>query len=186
MNIDTSQRDFLLQLARNSIIHGVHHGKALPVDVSSLPSPLKSIRATFVTMKKSNKLRGCVGMIEPVRELAKDISENAFAAAFRDPRFAPVSGPELEVLKIDISILSPMQPVSFHDEADLLRQLEPGIDGILIDNGQRRATFLPKVWENLPDRENFMRELKLKAGLSADHWDKEIKVFRYYTNNFSE
>ena len=125
-------------------------------------------------------------MIEPVRELARDISENAFAAAFRDPRFPPVTEPEMYVLQINISILSPMQPIDCRDEAELLRILEPGIDGVMLDDGQHRATFLPKVWEKLPDRSNFLRELKLKAGFAADYWSEKIKVFRYYTENFSE
>jgi len=186
MKIDASQQKYLLQIARDSVSHGILQGVALPVDAPQLPPALKAVRASFVTLKKNSELRGCVGMIEPVRELARDISENAFAAAFRDPRFSPVTEPEMHVLQINISILSPMQPIDYRDEAELLQILEPGIDGVLLDDGQHRATFLPKVWENLPDRSNFLRELKLKAGLAADYWSEKIKVFRYYTENFSE
>ena len=120
-------------------------------------------------------------MLETTRPLAEDIAENAFLAAFRDPRFPPLADDELGELEIHLSILTPAEPVSFTSEKDLITRLQPGIDGLILEEGHRRGTFLPSVWEQLPEPEQFLRHLKQKAGLPPDHWSDSIRIFRYRT-----
>ena len=182
--LDTSQRQILLQLARDSIAHGLRHGRALPVDILNYPEALRVPRATFVTLHEDGELRGCIGTLEAHQPLVKDIADNAFSAAFRDPRFVPLRAGELPRLDIHISVLSPPVPLTFHDEADLLAQLRPGIDGLILTSPGHRGTFLPSVWETLPRAEEFLRHLKRKANLSADYWSPELKVERYTTEAF--
>ncbi|MGR9073183.1 MAG: AmmeMemoRadiSam system protein A [Gammaproteobacteria bacterium] len=172
-------RELLLKTARESIRHGLKTGKPLPVIPSEFPLALQEKRATFVTLEKDGQLRGCIGMLEAQRPLIKDIAENAFSAAFRDPRFPPVGQDELEKLDIHLSILSPAQPLSFNSEKDLLGQLRPGIDGLILQEGARRGTFLPSVWKSLKTPEQFLRHLKQKAGFEQDYWSETVKVSRY-------
>jgi len=179
------QRDTLLAIARQSIDHGLSHGRPLPVDADDYPAPLQALRATFVTLHENGQLRGCIGTLEAHRPLVEDVADNAFSAAFRDPRFAPVSAAERDRLDLEISVLSPATPMQFDSEQDLLQQLRPGIDGLVLEDGPYRGTFLPSVWEQLPDPVDFLRQLKRKAGLSVDHWSPSLKVSRYVTESFS-
>ena len=142
-------------------------------------SALDEPGATFVTLQQDGELRGCIGSLEPHRLLAVDVRANALAAAFRDPRFAPLSSRELEVTTVEVSLLSPASRFDVADEDDLLARLDPGVDGIVLAIGARRATFLPQVWESLPDPRAFVGALKRKAGLPADFWSPEIRVSRY-------
>jgi len=135
--------------------------------------------ATFVTLKQEGELRGCIGSLEAHRLLAVDVRANALAAAFEDPRFAPLSARELDVTTVEVSLLSPASRFDVADEDDLLARLQPGVDGIVLAIGARRATFLPQVWESLPDPRDFVGALKRKAGLPADFWSPEIRVSRY-------
>ena len=183
--LDREQRDTLLAIARQSIDHGLSHGRPLPVNPGDYPAPLQQLRATFVTLHENSQLRGCIGTLEAHRALVEDVAENAFSAAFRDPRFAPVSAAEHDRLDLDISVLSPATPMQFDSEQDLLRQLRPGIDGLVLEDGPYRGTFLPSVWEQLPEPLDFLRQLKRKAGLSADYWSPSLKVSRYVTESFS-
>lgn len=178
-SLDSGDQRILLDLARDSIRFGRQAGKPLPVALEKFPASLRVPRATFVTLENDGALRGCIGCLEAVRPLAADVAENAFAAAFRDPRFPPVTADEVETLEIHLSLLTPAEPLCFDSEEDLLRQLEPGVDGLILQDGVRRGTFLPSVWENLPDPRNFLRHLKLKAGLSVDHWSEAMKISRY-------
>jgi len=177
--MNQQQKQLLLDLAKSSILHGLQSGKPLAVDPSALPPELLEPRATFVTLHKDYELRGCIGTLKAVRPLAEDIAENAFAAAFRDYRFPPLTADEFEQLEIHLSILTPPEPITFGSEEDLLRQLRPGVDGLIIEEGARRGTFLPSVWEQLPDAEQFLRHLKQKAGLPADYWSDTVRVYRY-------
>lgn len=179
MSYTPVQRERLLQIARDSIRHGCKAGKPLPVDVSALDDELREKRATFVTLEISGRLRGCIGVLSAIRPLAEDVADNAYAAAFRDPRFAPVTLSEIENLEIHISILSPSEPLVFSSEEDLLRQIRPGMDGLIFSDGARKGTFLPAVWDDLPNPRDFLRELKMKAGLPPDHWSNSVKVERY-------
>ncbi len=179
MSSNNANRQRLLDLAKRSIQHGLQTGRPVKIDLADYPEELTEPRATFVTLQINHQLRGCIGMLEAVRPLAEDIAENAFSAAFKDPRFPPLEARELEALEIHLSILTPAEPVSFSSEQDLLSQLRPGIDGLILQEGHRRGTFLPSVWESLPKPEQFLRHLKQKAGLPPDYWSNNIKIYRY-------
>ena len=169
----------LLEIARTSIVHGLENGAPFPVVLEDEAPTLQETRATFVTLELKGKLRGCIGTLEARNPLAEDVSEHAFAAAFEDPRFSPVAAGEAGQLDIHISILSPPEPLPCTDEADLLAKLRPGRDGLILQEGRRRATFLPAVWEDLPDPRQFLAHLKLKAGLGKDYWSKTLHFWRY-------
>jgi len=179
-------RRVLLETARRSIAHGLETGRPLKVDPRDYDPELQRLRATFVTLNKEGELRGCIGHLEAVQPLIADVAENAFNAAFRDPRFPPLSAAEFDRIEIHISVLSPPEPMSFTSEADLLRQIRPGIDGLILEEGPYRGTFLPSVWEQLPEPERFLTHLKMKAGLPPNHWSDHLKVYRYTTESFSD
>lgn len=181
MSLNKDLQQALLALAKASIAHGLETDRPLPVKLSDYPPELAERRATFVTLEIQGQLRGCIGMLEAVRPLAQDIAENAFAAAFRDPRFPKLVPEELPQLDIHVSILSPAEPMHFTSEADLLRQLRPGRDGLILLEGRWRGTFLPSVWETLPHPKEFLRHLKQKAGLPPDYWSDSVQVSRYTT-----
>ena len=176
----------LLQIAKDSIAYGLKHGKPLPVNSKEYASEFQAQRATFVTLEIERQLRGCIGMLEAVRPLVIDIAENAFAAAFRDPRFSPLTATEYEQLEIHVSILSSAEPMSFYSEEDLIRQLRPGIDGLIMQEGGHRGTFLPSVWESLAEPEEFLQHLKQKSGLASNYWSDSLKVSRYECEIISE
>ena len=142
--------------------------------------------ATFVTLKQDGELRGCIGSLEAHRLLAIDVRRNALAAAFSDPRFPPLAARELEVTTVEVSLLSPAARVEVADEEDLLARLEPGVDGIVLELGRRRATFLPQVWETLPDPRDFIGALKRKAGMPASFWSPEMRVSRYTVSKWQQ
>jgi len=179
MLLTKMQQQQLLQTAKDSIAYGLKHGQALPVNNEDYDPELQEIRASFVTLEIHHRLRGCIGMLEAVRPLIVDIAENSFAAAFRDPRFPPVIEAEYAQLEIQLSILTKPEPISFYSEEDLLRQIRPNIDGLILQEGNQRGTFLPSVWESLTEPGDFLRHLKQKAGFSPDYWSDSIKVFRY-------
>ncbi|MCF7988118.1 MAG: AmmeMemoRadiSam system protein A [Methylovulum sp.] len=175
----------LLDIARASIQHGLTTGKPISIKVTDYPEALTALRASFVTLQKHQQLRGCIGMLEAMRPLVTDVAENAFAAAFNDPRFPALRASELGELEIQISILSPAEPITFHSEHDLLSQLKPGVDGLILQEGHQRGTFLPSVWESLPEPEQFLRHLKHKAGLPFDYWSDSLRVYRYQTDKIA-
>lgn len=179
------QRAEMLRVARASIAHGLRSGGPLPVQAGDFEPALQSPRATFVTLNRSGRLRGCIGMLEAQRPLIVDVAENAYAAAFRDPRFPPLIAAEEGDLDLHISVLSPSEPIRFSSQEDLLGQLRPGIDGLILSDHGRRGTFLPSVWEQLPTAALFLAHLKQKAGLAADHWSDSLQVRRYTTESFS-
>ena len=171
----------LLDLARASIRHGLQEGRPLTVALEELAAELVVPRASFVTLEKRGRLRGCIGSLEAWRPLAVDVAENAFAAAFRDPRFPPVRGDEAGDLEIHLSLLTPAVAMTFSSEADLLSQLQPGVDGLILSEGPYRGTFLPSVWAELPTPQLFLTQLKRKAGLAADYWSPGVRIWRYTT-----
>lgn len=179
-----AQRQQLLQLARDSIVQGLDHGCALSVHAQDYPEALRAEGASFVTLLINRTLRGCIGSLQAHRPLVSDIADNAYAAAFCDSRFAPLRKAELAELEIHLSILSVPQALTFRHEADLLAQLRPGIDGLILNAPGHRGTFLPSVWASLPRAEDFLRQLKRKAGLMEDYWSPEIEVERYTTESF--
>ena len=135
--------------------------------------------ACFVTLKKHGHLRGCIGSPEAWRPLATDVAENAFRAAFKDPRFAPLKAEEADQLDLHLSVLSLAEPFAFTDEADMIAKLRVGEDGLIIEDQGRRALFLPSVWAQLPDPAQFVAHLKTKAGLGASHWSATFKASRF-------
>jgi AmmeMemoRadiSam system protein A len=179
MSLTKANQQCLLELARSSIQHGLQTGQPIKINLDDYPDELATPSATFVTLEIDGQLRGCIGMLEAVRPLAEDIADNAFCAAFRDPRFPALTVAELGSLDIHLSILTPAEPVSFSSEQDLIAQLQRGIDGLILEEGHRRGTFLPSVWEALPEPEQFLRHLKQKAGLPSDYWSNSIRIYRY-------
>lgn len=172
-------KDFLIDVARASIVHGFHTGKSFPIDPRDFAPDLREQQATFVTLKLGGRLRGCIGTLEAFRPLVVDLAENAFAAAFEDPRFPPLTSKEYGDIEIHLSLLSKPEPLPFKDEDDLLARLRPGVDGLIIADSFRRATFLPSVWEDLPDAADFLRHLKRKAGLAESATVAGMKAWRY-------
>ena len=173
----------LLTLARNAI--ATRFGQP-PAPVAVDRPELAKMGATFVTLTQRGELRGCIGSLEAWRPLVQDVQENARAAAFRDPRFAPLSEEELPITRVEVSLLTTPEPMSFRDEADALAQLRPNMDGIIFTAGSRRATFLPQVWEQLSEPADFMARLKQKAGLPAGYWGPDVRLERYTVRKWKE
>ena len=171
--------DVFLQIAKGSIEHGLSAHAPLSLALETLPPEMVEIGACFVTLNKNGRLRGCIGSPEAWRALATDVAENAFRAAFKDPRFAPLKSDETDQIDIHLSVLSPAEPFAFGDEADLIAKLRVGEDGLIIEDQGRRALFLPSVWSQLPDPAQFVAHLKAKAGLGATHWSDTFKGSRF-------
>ncbi len=182
--LNTEQKSTLRDVARRSIEYGLQHHQALPVQTDHYDAALQTHKASFVTLKHHGEMRGCIGTLEPVRPLVEDVAHNAFAAAFQDARFPLMQADELAQLVIHISILGPPEPLQFESEQQLLAQLQAGIDGLILNERNHRATFLPSVWESLQEPRGFLRQLKRKAGLPADYWSDTIKIQRYQVENF--
>jgi AmmeMemoRadiSam system protein A len=176
----------LLCIARGSIEHGLEHGGPLPVHLDEMSAELVEPAATFTTLRKQGELRGCCGTLEAIRPLAADVAHSAHRAAFHDPRFKPLGRHELAGILLDVSVLSPLEPMCVKSEADLLDQLRPGIDGLVIVDGLRRATFLPKVWEMLPEPRQFLGNLKAKCGLRRDYWSDQLEFLHYIATSYAE
>lgn len=174
--------DALLTVARNAIAERLGAATAVPLAHAALEAP----GASFVTLTQYGALRGCIGSLEAHRPLIRDVRENALAAAFRDPRFAPLIATELDITRVEVSLLTPATALTFQSEADLLAQLRPGIDGLILRYGERRGTFLPQVWESLPEPRDFLAQLKRKTGLPADFWHGDINVARYEVAKWQE
>ncbi len=183
-SLPETERNRLTGLAQQSIKHGLDHGSPLPVIVEDWPESLQSVQASFITLKKNGDLRGCIGSLEATRALVEDVAHNAYAAAFRDPRFSKVDHDEFLELHIHISILSTPEPITFGSQQELIDQLRPGIDGLILTEGTRRGTFLPSVWDNIPERNRFLQQLKSKAGLDPNYWSPTVRVARYTTESW--
>ncbi len=179
----TLRRD-LIEIARCSIEHGLSYSCLLEINAADFPSRLHVSQACFVTLKRREQLRGCIGDLGATRSLVENVAANAYAAAFKDPRFPPLIEEEYPEIKIHLSLLSPATPIGFNSEEELLRQLRPGRDGLIIELDGRHATFLPAVWESLPEPAEFLRYLKHKAGIPAQC--DVAKAWRYMAESFSE
>lgn len=185
INLSTEDQKTCLKVARDSILNGLKNGSVLTIISSDFSADLQQPYATFVTLHKQGQLRGCIGTLEAYQPLIKDISTHAFAAAFQDPRFTPLQENEFDQLDIEISVLGKPEPMSFNSEEDLLKQIEAGRDGLILEHRYNRGTFLPSVWEQLPDKNTFLRHLKMKAGLPENWWHDDVKISRYQTFSFS-
>ncbi len=184
--LNLQQQRELLRIARESIEYGLQHHDALAIDLNACDEQLQQQGASFVTLNKKGALRGCIGTLQPYQALVSDVGEHARAAAFSDPRFPPVTLDELADIVISISVLGKPRVISFKDEEELIEQLRPAEDGLILQEGAKRGTFLPSVWESLPQPRQFLQQLKRKAGLAPDYWSDSLEVSRYRTQSFSE
>lgn len=182
-----SERKFLLKLARQAIEFAVQGRKMPEVELESLPHMLKQPGASFVTLTQYGQLRGCIGTLEAYQPLALDVCEHAVAAAIQDYRFQPVTEDELAALEIEISRLTAPLPLTYEQPEDLPSLLQPGVDGVVLRDGFQRATFLPQVWEQLPQPDEFLDHLCLKMGARRNLWrQKVLSVEIYQVEEFSE
>jgi AmmeMemoRadiSam system protein A len=185
--LTTEEKHTLLELARQALEDGVCGQKSPPLDLQSLPQRLQEPGATFVTLTIAGDLRGCIGALEPYLPLAEDVREHAIAAALQDFRFPIVRPEELPKIEIEVSRLTAPVPLEYSTPEDLLTKLHPGIDGIVLRDGPRRATFLPQVWEKLPDPNDFLANLCYKMGAAPDAWRKKhLEVLVYQVEEFHE
>lgn len=180
-----AEKQTLLQLAREAIRSPLEGEKNFNINLNRFPDRLKLERATFVTLNLDGRLRGCIGSLQAHRPLVVDVAHNAQAAAFKDPRFQSLTHQEYQKVDIHISILSEPKPLEVTSREELISKLEPGIDGLIIMENGRQATYLPSVWEQLSSPDQFVSELRRKAGLSPDGWSTETRVLTYRTEEFS-
>ena len=185
--LSVEEEKFLLQLARAALEVGIR-GDPLPqLELTSLSPKLIQPGATFITLTKNQELRGCIGSLEATRPLAEDVQVHAVAAALEDFRFPPVQEDEIPQISIEISSLTTPAKIAFEDPDELFSQIRPGIDGVVIKKGIRRATFLPQVWEKVPEVEIFLEMLCRKMGASAECWrTKSVEIFTYQVEKFCE
>ncbi len=183
---DGEQR-LLLQLARESIELAVW-GKKLPkLNLNSFPQALQANRASFVTLTIQDQLRGCIGALEAYQPLAEDVREHAVAAALQDPRFPPVVKDELNRIKIEVSVLSAPQALPYESSEDLIKKIKPHVDGVILKHGERKATFLPQVWQKIPNPQEFMNRLSYKLIGRENFWrETKLQVFTYQVEEFQE
>jgi AmmeMemoRadiSam system protein A len=180
----------MLDKLGNALLIRARNAIAKEFGVAEQPEPdqaaLTQLGATFVTLAQHGHLRGCIGSLEAWRPLDQDVRANAKAAAFRDPRFNPLTRAEFDHTRVEVSLLTPAVPLSFTDEANAIRQMRPGIDGMIFECHGRRGTFLPQVWESLPDPQQFFTHLKQKAGFAPDFWSPDVKLYRYEVQKWKE
>jgi len=186
IELTVAERQRLLVIARDSMRAGSCDSDDEAPLHDDLTPALQERRAVFVTLTRDARLRGCIGTLEPVAPLARAVADSAHSAAFRDPRFPPMRLEELEKITIEISVLTPTRPLAAASREILLDRLRPGVDGLLLQDGRHRSTFLPKVWEQLPDPRDFLAQLLAKAGLPADHWSPSLQLHRYGALTFGD
>src|SRR5512147_2829516 len=181
------EKQILLRMAREAMEHGVRGEKLAPLDKTSFSPRLLEQGASFVTLTVRGQLRGCIGALEAYQPLAQDVREHAVAAALEDPRFPPVSERELNGIEIEVSRLTRPVPLEYRDASDLLSKLRPHVDGVILRDAFRRATFLPQVWEKIPDPAEFLDNLCYKMGANPDLWRKKhLEVLIYHVEEFHE
>ena len=176
----------LYQIARRALSEAAEHGRRFEPSRGDWPDKLFDKGAAFVTLTVKDSLRGCIGTVVPYQAVALDVAANAYEAAMEDSRFQPVKPEELPGIDIEISLLTDYEEIDFADEKELLTKIRPGIDGLIIRDGDRQGLFLPSVWEQLPGRQDFLNNLKLKAGMSPTYWSDNIKVYRFRTLEIKE
>ena len=186
VDLSADEQARLLEIARQSILDGLQTGKALQLDLGRLSDNLLIKSAVFITLTRCGELRGCIGSLQPIDPLAQAVANSAFNAAYRDRRFAKMQAAEVDDLLIEISVLSEMELIEADSRQALLDDLQPGVDGLLLEDQGHRSTFLPKVWEKINSPNDFLVQLLLKAGLSTDHWSGTLRFQRYHTLTFAE
>jgi len=186
-SLSPEDKKYLLELARTAIKQAIEHQPPPDIDLSILSTVLKANGASFVTLTIKEQLRGCIGALEAYQPLAVDVREHAIAAALEDYRFPPVSAGELSTITIEISRLTHPMPLTYSGTDSLIQNVHPGIDGVILSDGFRRATFLPQVWEQLPQPEDFLNHLCSKMGSNPDSWRKKhLDVSTYQVEEFHE
>jgi AmmeMemoRadiSam system protein B/AmmeMemoRadiSam system protein A len=180
-HLKSGEESILINLAHESIKYGLKNNQPGHVVLNKLPPIFHYRCASFVTLNKNKELRGCIGSLEVKFPVAEDVVRNAYASAFQDPRFRPLQERELSEIRIEISLLSPLMLIDFKTEEDLILQLRPGIDGVLISENQYRGVFLPLVWEKIPDRMLFWQALKQKAHMPLNYWSNNVRAWRFTT-----
>ena len=185
--LTVEEKQTLLRVAREALQSGVNR-RALPaLDLESMTSHLRADGASFVTLTIHGELRGCIGALEPYQPLVQDVREHSVAAALEDPRFPLVSPEELDQIEIEVSRLTFPQKLEYADAENLCARLRPGVDGVILRDGFRRATFLPQVWEKIPDKAEFLDNLCYKMGAAPDTWrHKHLEVLTYQVEEFRE
>jgi AmmeMemoRadiSam system protein B/AmmeMemoRadiSam system protein A len=184
--LSLGEREVVLHVAGQSIRHGLANGHPLSINPDGYAPPLGEPGASFVTLKLKNRLRGCIGSLTAQRPLVVDVADNAFAAAFRDPRFPPLNAEEFaQINALEVSVLSAPTPIAAASKGALLAALRPGIDGLIVREGDKRATFLPQVWQQVPHGPLFLEHLWRKAGLPAAHWSPKLHFWTYQTQSFA-
>lgn len=186
MELNEQEQTTLLGLARLAIVHGLNTNTRLNLVSGEYPERLHAIQSSFVTLEKKGYLRGCIGSLEAHRPLYEDVANHAYAASFSDPRFPKLTQQEYSQVQLSISILSPPEIMEVNSEEELIQNVRPGIDGLILSDASHRGTFLPSVWEQITSPEAFISELKLKAGFSKEYWSSEIFVHRYTTQYIQE
>ena len=186
--LSPEEQKILLRLAREAMERGVKGEELPPLDPSSLPPNLCEAGASFITLTIHGQLRGCIGSLDAYEALAEDVREHAIAAALNDPRFPPVRGEELSRIRIEVSRLTHPIPLEYTDANDLLCKLRPFVDGVILrDASYHRATFLPQVWEKIPEAEEFLNNLCFKMGVRHDLWrSQHLDVLTYQVEEFHE
>jgi uncharacterized protein len=185
--LTSDEKKSLLVLARQALILAVNNKPVPPIDLTCLTPLLKQNGASFVTLTENGDLRGCVGALEPSMPLAEDVQYHAMAAALQDYRFPPVRPSEVPGIVIEVSRLTLPQPLEYRGPQDLVAKLRPNIDGVIINDGYRRATFLPQVWEKLPNPWAFLAHLCQKMGAPSDLWERrDLQVLTYQVEEFHE
>lgn len=185
--LTVEEQKTLLRLAREAMEYGVRGEKLHPLDQALLTPSLREEGSSFVTLTVRGQLRGCIGSLEPYQSLAEDVREHAVAAALEDPRFPPVSADELNAIEIEVSRLTRPAPLEYKDAGDLLSKLYPHVDGVVLRDGFHRATFLPQVWEKIPDPQDFLDNLCYKMGAEPGLWRrKHLDVLTYKVEEFHE
>lgn len=177
------ERQLLRAAALESIEFGLTRCGELAVSASDYPERMRIATATFVTLRHDGDLLGCIGTLRPCRPLVCDVAHNAYHAAFRDPRFMPLTAAQLRGLDLHISVLSPLERLAVQCEDDLIALIRPGVDGVVIEEGHRAATFLPVMWSRLADPRTFVRLLKEKGDWPPDYWSATITAYRYTVEN---
>ena len=183
--IDADAADVLLDLAEGAIRDGLAGTSTIVPSLEALPPAAARCAGSFVTLHVDGELNGCIGAIVSREPLARDVVHHARAAAFDDPRLPPLRPADLPLLDIEISVLTPPSPVAAHTRRELLANLRPGIDGLVIGSGRHRAVYLPSVWEMLPDPEVFVRQLLVKAGLDPATWPGDLVAETFRSDGFS-
>lgn len=185
VRLSMEHRTALADAAKASIAYGLARGTPMMLDVNHYDPLLREKRSSFVTVKVNGHLRGCIGSVSPSRPLVHDVAQNAYGAAFKDPRFEPLTKDEANSMELTLAVLSTPQLMRCASEQELLAALRPGVDGLLLQDGSKRATYLPSVWNNLREPAAFVRQLKRKAGLADNYWSDSLRISRYTVESFA-